>query len=213
MKDSQFISGYRYDSAKSNHSHAYLLPRIRSILDGYFQSHDFRRDVFDLGCGNGSAAFWLKEQGYYVTGIDPSADGIAFANAAFPDLKLEQASAYDDLKSRYGTFPALISLEVIEHVYAPREFVRSAFRLVRPGGIAVFSTPYHGYLKNIAIAASGGFDKHVNPLWDHGHIKFWSIATLSKLLMEEGFGEVDVHRVGRIPILAKSMIAVARKPS
>jgi 2-polyprenyl-6-hydroxyphenyl methylase/3-demethylubiquinone-9 3-methyltransferase len=73
----------------------------------------------------------------------------------------------------------VISLEVVEHVYAPRSFAATIFDLLEPGGIAVLSTPYHGYLKNLAIAALNGFDKHVNPLWDYGHIKFWSQRTLS----------------------------------
>jgi 2-polyprenyl-3-methyl-5-hydroxy-6-metoxy-1,4-benzoquinol methylase len=211
MKDPQVLSRYSYDSASTNHSHVYLLPRLKQILDGYFQSNTSSRRVFDLGCGNGSVAFWLQQHGYDVAGIDPSAEGIAFANAAFPELELEQASAYDDLSSRWGTFPALVSLEVIEHVYDPREFVATAFRLVQPGGIAVLSTPYNGYLKNVAIALAGRFDKHVNPLWPGGHIKFWSVATLSKLLVDAGFETVQFHRVGRIAPLAKSMIAVARK--
>jgi 2-polyprenyl-3-methyl-5-hydroxy-6-metoxy-1,4-benzoquinol methylase len=213
MQDLQFLSGYRYDDSQSNHAHAYLLPRVQAILDGFFKSRDIQPEVFDLGCGNGSAAFWLSQHGYCVTGVDPSLDGIAVANVAFPHLKLQQGTAYDDLAARCGTFPALISLEVIEHVYAPREFARTAFELVKPGGIAVVSTPYHGYLKNIAVAVSGKFDVHVNPLWDHGHIKFWSFATLSKLLIDAGFVDLEFHRVGRIGILAKSMIAVARKPS
>jgi 2-polyprenyl-6-hydroxyphenyl methylase/3-demethylubiquinone-9 3-methyltransferase len=213
VQDRQFLTGYRYDDSQSNHSHAYLLPRVKAILDGYFQSRNVQREVFDLGCGNGSAAFWLSQHGYCVTGVDPSYDGIAVANAAFPHLKLEQGTAYDDLAVRCGTFPALISLEVIEHVYAPREFARTAFQLVKSGGIAVLSTPYHGYIKNVAMALSGNFDRHVNPLWDHGHIKFWSVATLSKLLADTGFIDLKYYRVGRIGILAKSMIAVARKPS
>jgi 2-polyprenyl-6-hydroxyphenyl methylase/3-demethylubiquinone-9 3-methyltransferase len=55
-------------------------------------------------------------------------------------------------------------------------------------------------------------DKHFTALWDHGHIKFWSMKTLSQLLEEAGFVDVRFVRVGRVPALAKSMIAVARKP-
>ena len=45
-----------------------------------------------------------------------------------------------------------------------------------------------------------------------GHIKFWSIPTLTTLLSEAGFQNIRFHRVGRMPALAKSMIAVAQKP-
>jgi 2-polyprenyl-6-hydroxyphenyl methylase/3-demethylubiquinone-9 3-methyltransferase len=83
--------------------------------------------------------------------------------------------------------------------------------MVEPGGIAVASTPYHGYVKNVALAVTGKLDAHFTALWDHGHIKFWSFKTLGKLLKDAGFRGVEFHRVGRIPMLAKSMIAVATK--
>jgi 2-polyprenyl-6-hydroxyphenyl methylase/3-demethylubiquinone-9 3-methyltransferase len=77
-------------------------------------------------------------------------------------------------------------------------------------GVAVISTPYHGYWKNLAQALTGKMDGHFTALWDHGHIKFWSMRTLGELLREAGF--VDV-RFGRVPALAKSMAAVAKKPA
>ena len=71
--------------------------------------------------------------------------------------------------------------------------------------------PYHGYWKNLALALTGRMDAHFTAMWDHGHIKFWSIATLGELLREAGFADLRFERVGRIPALAKSMIAVARR--
>ena len=55
-------------------------------------------------------------------------------------------------------------------------------------------------------------DPHFTALWDHGHIKFWSMKTLRELLIEAGFVDIRFERVGRVPALAKSMIAIARKP-
>jgi 2-polyprenyl-6-hydroxyphenyl methylase/3-demethylubiquinone-9 3-methyltransferase len=105
----------------------------------------------------------------------------------------------------------LISLEVVEHVYAPRDYAACVYRLLDSGGTAILTTPYHGYWKNLAIALIDRTDGHLNPLWDHGHIKFWSTKTLTKLLTEAGFREPRFERVGRIPALAKSMVAIARR--
>ncbi|KHQ50157.1 methyltransferase domain-containing protein [Mameliella alba] len=148
-----------------------------------------------------------------MTGVDPSAEGIAAANAAYPDLKLETGSAYDDLAARFGRFPIVYSLEVVEHVYAPKDYAKTLFDLVEPGGKAIVSTPYHGYLKNLALAITGKMDTHFTVLWDHGHIKFWSIPTLTTLLEDAGFGNIHFLRVGRVPVLAKSMITIADKPA
>ncbi|MCS4136366.1 class I SAM-dependent methyltransferase [Salinibacter ruber] len=77
----------------------------------------------------------------------------------------------------------------------------------------MLSTPYHGYLKNLAMALLGKIGTtHYSPLWTHGHIKIWSPSTLQQLLEETGFRDVQYRRVGRIPPLAKSMIAIAKKP-
>ncbi len=207
----QDISGYRYADAGRSPSHGYLLPTVLRLLDGLDVAERDKR-LFELGCGNGSVARGLTHRGWDVTGVDPSAEGIAHANHGYPDLKLHTGSAYDNLAGQYGQFPVVLSLEVVEHVYAPRHYARTLYELVAGGGTAIISTPYHGYWKNLAMAVSGRMDKHFTALWDNGHIKFWSIATLSELLREAGFVDIRFERVGRIPALAKSMIAIARKP-
>ena len=205
------ISGYRYASAELNQSHDWLLPSVLGVLDGLDIPGGGCR-LFELGCGNGSVARVLTARGWDVTGVDPSVEGIAQARAADPALKIATGSAYDDLAAQYGHFPVVLSLEVVEHVYAPRHYARTLFELLEPGGTAILSTPYHGYWKNLALALSGRMDAHFTALWDHGHIKFWSIRTLGELLREAGFVDLRFERVGRVPALAKALIAIAHKP-
>lgn len=81
-----------------------------------------------------------------------------------------------------------------------------------PCGNAIVSTPYHAYWKNLILALAGKIDNHFHALWDHELIKFWSIPTLTELLREAGFETPRFERVGRIPPLAKTMIAIAHKP-
>jgi 2-polyprenyl-6-hydroxyphenyl methylase/3-demethylubiquinone-9 3-methyltransferase len=200
---------FTFTSADAEHTAQYLLPAILRILAG--EGECAKRSIFDLGCGNGAMAEILRRHGYEVVGVDPSTSGIREAHRAYPNLQLFVGSAYDDLAARFGRFRVVLSLEVIEHVYYPRKFAATLFSLVRPGGLAVVSTPYHGYLKNVALALSGKLDGHFTALWDEGHIKFWSILTLKQLLADAGFSEISFQRVGRIPMFAKSMIAIARR--
>ncbi len=206
------ISGYRYSDTNCTCAHSYIMPKLLQLLNIEAQHNGGHKQVFDLGCGNGSVAARLTDEGFQVTGVDPSEQGILCANRDFPKINLKVGSAYDDLAGIYGQFDIVTSLEVVEHVYAPRDYARSAFNLLKPGGLAIISTPYNGYLKNLVIAVLGGFDRHATALWDHGHIKFWSVHTLSRLLTEAGFGPIDFEFVGRIRPLAKSMIALARRP-
>ncbi|MFN7731654.1 MAG: class I SAM-dependent methyltransferase [Pirellula sp.] len=213
MKDASGISGYGYTDAFAGHAHSYLLPAIESELKRCFRNKpSTERRIFDLGCGNGSVAAHLSQFGYKVVGVDPSSTGISQANTSFPELDLTVGSAYDPLSERFGSFPVVLSLEVVEHVYAPRDYARTVAQLTEPGGTALISTPYHSYLKNLSLAISGKMDDHFTALWDHGHIKFWSIKTLSRLFEEQGMIREKVLRVGRIPVLAKSMILAFRKP-
>lgn len=197
---------YGYYSADLNPSHSYLLPAVEEIVSLFKPAR-----IFDLGCGNGSTAHLLSRHAP-VSGIDVSDSAIAQANAAFPQLRLDKRSVYEDLAVDYGQYPLVISLEVVEHLYDPRTYARNLLALVEPGGHAVVSTPYHGYVKNCVLALSGKLDNHFTALWDGGHIKFWSIRTLKALLEEAGFTDVNFRRVGRVLPLAKSMIAIARRP-
>ncbi|MCP4835282.1 MAG: methyltransferase domain-containing protein [Phycisphaera sp.] len=199
---------YQYQDEGSGHHHAYLLPAVRQMLEA---SGAREEKLFDCGCGNGSFGNRLAGEGWNVTGVDPSEDGIRIAQGNYPDIRVETGSTEEDLSARFGTFPVVISLEVVEHVYAPKEYMARIYDLVEPGGSVILSTPYHGYLKNLAIAVTGKWDHHHTVLWDDGHIKFWSVATLSQLLVMSGFTVREVARVGRMPALAKSMVIRAVK--
>jgi 2-polyprenyl-6-hydroxyphenyl methylase/3-demethylubiquinone-9 3-methyltransferase len=127
-------------------------------------------------------------------------------------LDLRVGSAYDDLAGEFGRWPFVLCLEVVEHVCFPHRLAATLFDLCEPGARAVVSTPYHGYCKNLALSlVPGAWDRHHHPLSDHGHIKFWSERTLRSLLLQAGFTAVRFKRAGRIPALAKSMLAVAEK--
>jgi 2-polyprenyl-6-hydroxyphenyl methylase/3-demethylubiquinone-9 3-methyltransferase len=189
---------------RPGYGHAYLLPVIDSIVSDYAPDR-----IFDLGCGNGTIANHLSRHAH-VDGVDPAPE---MANAHFPQLNISQGSAYDDLASRFGTYPMVVAIEVIEHLYSPRAFAKTVHDLLEPEGVAVISTPYHGYLKNLGLALAGRMDHHFQPLNEHGHIKFWSTRTLTRLLTDTGFDGPTFHYAGRLPWLAKSMIAVAIKSS
>lgn len=200
---------YRYDSAEAPWN-AQLWPSLRKLVQDKLKPGN---RLFEVGCGNGATAGMLSELGYAVTAIDSSSSGIREASQAYPAVHFAERSAYDDLAKEFGLYPAVVSLEVVEHCFSPRQFAHTVFSLLEPGGVAYISTPFHGYFKNLALAVTGRFDSHWSPLWDGGHIKFWSENTLAKLLAECGFTQVRFVRVGRIPVFAKSMIAIAHKPA
>ena len=193
------------------HTQAYLLKPLLRLLQ---QGTPSGGRILDLGCGNGALSGQLSRLGYEVVGVDPSASGIAVARQSFPTLSFHQAAATpDDLRAlALPHFDVVISTEVVEHCYAPRQWAAAAYASLKPGGLFICSTPYHGYLKNLALALSGRLDAHFTALWDGGHIKFWSRRTLSQLLREAGFVDLRFVGAGRWPWLWKSMLLAGRRP-
>lgn len=194
-------SEYVWDSEDAPDSHNYLITPIASIL-----GHQ-RKKVIDLGCGNGTLTRCLADLGFDVVGIDSSSSGIDHARARNPDIAFSQHDLSNPLPlEHHGRYDAAVCAEVIEHLYLPRSLFEAATDALKPGGMLIVTTPYHGYLKNLALALTNSFDKHWHPLRDFGHVKFFSRRTLLALFLEFNFVDVQFLPVGRIPPFAKSMI-------
>lgn len=204
------ISGYKYKSAGPTQAndmiHKYFDKKIAPRIMG--ANH---HKILDFGCGNGWFLGQYIETGNELHGIDPSSSGIKIAKSTYPDLVFTQSSSNEVLNRYYEKFDIALSVEVIEHVYSPREYMQRLYDYLKPGGVVFLTTPFNGYWKNLAIALLGQFDKHYTALWDHGHIKFWSRSTLTKLVQEANFQIVDYGCLGRVPPIAKSMYFVLKK--
>ncbi len=207
MKTADNKYEYAYDSGASGHHHLYLICPILQLISSLQHNDSTKLRVLDLGCGNGSLSYQIVQQGYEVLGVEDSASGISFAHENFPECSFIQASIYDlPYDQLESAFDIVIASEVIEHLLYPRELLRAAKKCLKPEGRIILTTPYHGYWKNLVMALLGKLDRHLNPLWDGGHIKFFSVATLTNLLEEEGFTNIEFKFAGRFPYLWKSML-------
>lgn len=209
-------SDYGWSDAQPELSHLYLDPVVIGALAQAVPADQSRRGsirVFDAGCGNGALMLALRNRGYGVAGCELSKAGTEISRRSLGSAaQIENMSVYDDLAGTFGgNWDAVVSTEVIEHLYAPRVFLARTKALLRTGGTLVLSTPYHGYFKNVAMALSGKLDAHFTALWDGGHIKFWSYVTLTALLRESGFDNFRFRGAGRLPGLWKSMVVTATR--
>lgn len=188
--------------------------RLTDVFVGLVQKIEGIRTICDLGCGNGHIAGRLASLGYEVTGIDASRSGIAIAQRAYPSVNFLEA-LIDHKLGRIGlpNFDLVISSDVIEHLYRPSDLLEATFSLLKPGGHILLGMPYHGYLKNLALAVTGRMDSHFSVLHDGGHIKFFSVKTLSRLMLAHSFKDLSFTFCGRVPWLWKNMICHARKSS
>ena len=169
--------------------------------------------VCDLGCGNGYMPGRLTELGYRVTGVDASASGINIARANFPQATFLQTTIDSTLRDRteLEQFDLVVSSDVIEHLYRPDDLIEAAASLIKPNGRVLIGTPYHGYLKNLVLSVTGKMDAHFGVHDVGGHIKFFSVKTLSDLLTKHGFADLKFSYYGRAPWLWKNMMCLASR--
>jgi 2-polyprenyl-3-methyl-5-hydroxy-6-metoxy-1,4-benzoquinol methylase len=213
MSGKTFTSTYKdygFSCAAESHMHARFLPHVFALAD------DLKAGtrVLDIGCGNGFTCGEFLKHGCTVVGIDLSESGIEIGRRTHPDVRFELCAADSNLLTnlREPPFDVVVSTEVVEHLYDPREWALGCFKALKPGGRLICTTPYHGYVKNLALSVFGRWDSHANPLWDGGHIKLWSRATLTQLLRETGFTNLYFRGVGRFPLLWMTMVMAADKP-
>lgn len=200
---------YGYTNTGATFVHGYIANPVLNLLDP-----KINKNILDVGCGNGSLVKYFVENGYNAFGTDASESGIKLASQFSADRFAVQDLSTDDLPSKFEhlTFDTITSTEVIEHLYDPKAFIKFCKKILlkNGGGEIILTTPYHGYIKNLALAIAGKWDKHADPLWDGGHIKLWSRKTLTKLLVENGFTVTNFVGCGRFPYLWKSMIIKAK---
>lgn len=200
---------YTYSHIRPTWDHSIVLPPIiqaaRSIPSG--------GSVLDIGCGNGAMLAEIRKLGTWrLCGVDSSETAVSLACSQGFDVRCADATTDLVTVLEGQTFDLIVSVEVIGHVYDPRGLLRQAYVLLPPKGSIVLTTPYHGYLKNLIIAALGKCDSHYNPLWDCGQIKFWSRKRLVAALLECGYRNIHFYGAGRLPYFWKSMVLTATKP-
>lgn len=205
------VNSYGWRNVIGPHHHAFITPKITDILKSICVNR-----IVDIGSGNGFLCGHLKKKGFYVIGIEPDKSGIEISRETYPDIKfynLGVEASPDDIPLSEAPFDAVVSTEVIEHLYSPHHLLIMAYALLKDNGYVIVSTPYHGFLKNLALSLANKWDSHHTALWHGGHIKFWSRKTLTMLFKDNGFKVEGFFGVGRLPYLWKSMILVGRKLS
>ena len=167
--------------------------------------------VLDVGCGEGRFAAELAQAGMSVVGVDVAEEPLRRGRARHPGLDLRRVPAEGRWPLPDASFDVVWAGETIEHVADTAGWLSELWRVLRPGGTLLLSTPAHGRLAMVALAISGrAFDAHFDPLADH--LRFYTRRSLRRSLEALGFEQIDVHGAGGVPGLRRLLLASARRP-
>jgi 2-polyprenyl-3-methyl-5-hydroxy-6-metoxy-1,4-benzoquinol methylase len=168
------------------------------------------KKVLDIGSGNGAMTALLHKSGFEVTGIEPDKLGFEIASKTNPNIRFHNIGVYDDT-SALDKYDAVISSEVIEHLFDPAALLKVAKKHLKDGGHLIVTCPHHSYVKNLLISITNKWDIHFHPDRVGGHIKFWSHKTMKSFVEQHGFNMKSMSGAGRCWPIWKSMVVVATK--
>jgi len=151
----------------------------------------------DVGCGDGrTAGLWLQNHGCDYLGVDVSTAAVEMARSI--GLKAQAIEAATSLPFADEAFDMVLCLEVFEHLFEPHVAAAELLRVLRPGGVLVASVPNTAYWRRRAeLAVIGRWDPIGDTLsvaqpWRDPHIRFFTPATLRRMLELAGYVNVEV---------------------
>ena len=154
--------------------------------------------VLDVGCGEGAFTAALADAGALAVGIDVAEVPLRRARALRPELDLRLVDAGGGWDLPDASFDTVWAGETIEHVLDTAAWLSEIRRVLRSGGSLLLSTPAHPPAKMLALALSRrAFADHFDPRGDH--LRFYSRATLTRLVEDFGFHEIEVVSAAGTP--------------
>ena len=134
------------------------------------------KDVLEAGSGEGYGANMIADVARSVICVDYDAGAVEHVRARYPRVEMRQGNLAD-LPLGDASVDVVVNFQVIEHLWDQLQFLRECFRVLRPGGHLLISTPNR-------ITFSPGRDTPLNPF----HTRELNAAELTELLEQAGFG-------------------------
>ncbi len=101
-------------------------------------------DVVEVGAGIGYGAYILASQAHTVIGVEKDSISLQSCREIWEPLSTNLRYKMGDalnLDFENESVDRIVCFEVLEHVANPQEMIKELFRLIRPGGTLILSTP------------------------------------------------------------------------
>jgi len=156
--------------------------------------------LLDVGCGEGFYPMIISElYDCKIYAIDHDEEILSLARTHFDgkkDVNLSQGSIYTlEFKDKF--FDKVICSEVIEHLEKDNDAVKEIYRVLKPGGKAVFTVPNENYpllwdplnkVRNwIGLGHFNAYNRILGGVWSWGHQRLYSPRSLVEVLEKNKF--------------------------
>lgn len=116
-------------------------PIHQRLLKAYYVAKPFiKGELLELGCGEGRGVELLAPLANSYTGIDKIKEIVNRLSAKYPDYTFSDG-VFPPFPYEDNSFDSIITFQVIEHVKDDENFVKEIHRVLKPGGVALMSTP------------------------------------------------------------------------
>jgi len=139
-------------------------PQMRRILNA-LQVRPTDR-VIELGCGVGDYTKEIAQRTESVTGVDLNVDG---ARKRYPDVQFLAADSNKPLPFSDASADVVLSINTIEHLRDPDQFLREVARILKPQGRVALTTA------NLDFFLHGRF-------FDKTHLHEWTLPEFRALV-------------------------------
>ena len=121
--------------------------------------------VIDIGAGAGAFSQRMADLGYEVTALDIDNEKFIPSEVPFIEADINRGILLTGDKK----YDAAFCLEVVEHVENPWSLLREIYRILKPGGLLILSTPnVTSFLSRLIFLCTGQFHQFSDadpPLW------------------------------------------------
>jgi 2-polyprenyl-6-hydroxyphenyl methylase/3-demethylubiquinone-9 3-methyltransferase len=181
--------------------------RFHTALDT-IQALSKAQKILDIGCQSGHFCGELKKLGHEPYGVEIETQLVDNALTKYKDISFQVCDCEKTIPFNDCYFDTVWAGEVIEHIASTDAFINEINRILKVGGHFVLSTPMHNRLKSTYISLFR-FEKHFDP--EFPHYRFYTIKSLNEVLTKRGFEIINIKYLGRIPIIANTMLITAKK--
>ncbi len=161
-----------------------------------------RGRLLDVGCNMGRLLSLARDRGWDTVGVEPSAALSRIAREQF-GLTVHACFLHELPDEEQGTFDALTTSDVFEHVPDPRGFLRDATEFLKPDGVLYIKVP-NARWKIFKQSTARLLGREVaRGAWDaFEDLVHYTDTTLSTMLEREGFGAVEMtlSRPVQVPV-------------